>query len=135
MIFQNSSSQFIEHTQFINQDLIDETQERYNDEIASSGWDNKDEIKLAPTGVSGHMYNTHGNTVDQSPEVDTQELSIMLPSIGDTLAQIWDMVFGGRETNTEIKETNERNTDTAWENARANLDRHGLRLVNDDALY
>lgn len=116
-----------------SQDLIDETQERYNDEIASSGWDNKDEIKLAPTGVSGHMYNTHGNTVDQSPEVDTQELSIMLPSIGDTLAQIWDMVFGGRETNTEIKETNERNTDTAWENARANLDRHGLRLVNDDA--
>lgn len=115
-----------------SQDILDETQERFNQEIANSGWINSNIIGLFPTGKSGHLYNQHGHTVDQAPEVDTQEFSVMLPAIGDSLAQMWDMVYGGRETNQQIAITNERNMDTAWENARATLDRHGLRLVNDD---
>ena len=113
-------------------DLLDADQDRYNGSIAKSGWENKDAIVLAPTGKSGHLYNQHGPTIDQSAEVDTQELSIMLPSIGNTIASLWDMVFGGRATNKQISETNERNTDIQWENAKASLDRHGLRLVNED---
>lgn len=116
-----------------SKDIIDTAQdERYNGTIAKSGWRNKDAITLAPTGKSGHMYNQHGHTLDQVAAEDVQELSIMLPSIGDTLANMWDMVFGGRDTNEQIAETNERNTDIRWENARADLSRHGLRLVNDD---
>lgn len=115
-----------------SQDILDETQERFNQEIANSGWVNSNIIGLFPTGKSGHLYNQHGTTIDQSAEVDTQEFSVMLPALGDTLAQMWDMVYGGRDTNQQIRITNERNMDTAWENARAALDRHGLRLVNDD---
>lgn len=115
-----------------SQDILDETQERFNQEIANSGWTNSNIIGLFPTGKSGHLYNQHGPTVDQNAEVDTQEFSVMLPALGDTLAQMWDMVYGGRDTNQQIRITNERNMDTAWENARAALDRHGLRLVNDD---
>ena len=115
-----------------SKDILDETQERYNREISDSGWLNTNTIGLFPTGKSGHLYNQHGNTIDQAAEVDTQEFSVMLPALGDALAQMWDMVYGGRDTNQQIAITNERNTDTAWENARAALDRHGLRLVNDD---
>ena len=72
--------------------------------------------------------------MDQEPAEDTQELSIMLPSIGNTIAQIWDLVYGGRKTNAEIAKTNERNQDINWESGRSLLDRHGLRLVHDPAV-
>lgn len=115
-----------------SKDLLDETQDRYSRDIAKSGWKNDDTIQVSPSGKSGHLYNAHGYTLDQTAQEDVQELSVMLPSIGDTMSRLWDMVFGGRETNPIIADTNERNMDIDWENARASLDRHGLRLVNSD---
>lgn len=114
-------------------DLLDkDNEDRYDESVALNGWTNNDIIQVQPTGKSGHLYNTHSKTIDQMAQEDTQEISVMLPSLGDTIAQIWDLVFGGRETNSNIAETNIRNTDIAWESAHASLNRHGLRLVNSD---
>jgi len=54
----------------------------------------------------------------------------MLPSLGDSLAHIWDLIYGGRESSDLIKTTNKRNLDISWEDAGNALARQGLRLVN-----
>ena len=102
----------------------------YNKSIADSGWTNEDKISIAPTGMSGQEYKPHKNGTESKMYPDTQELSIMLPSLGDTISKIWDMVFGGRDTNDAIKNTNMRNMDYEWEDAKGHLDRNGLRLVH-----
>lgn len=113
-----------------SKDFITYGNRRYSMDIAQTGWKNFDEIALTPTGQSGKTYDPHDGTVDSAACEDTQEISIMLPSLGDTIAHIWDMVYGGRETNEEIYESNRRNLDIGWEDARATLDRRGLRLVH-----
>lgn len=112
-------------------DLLDEKQkEFYNAAIAKSGWKNEDKIAIQPTGLSGQEYNPHDNGQATAPAADTQELSIMLPSLGDTMSQIWDMIFGGRTTNKMIELTNRRNMDYKWEDGKGVIDRIGLRLVD-----
>jgi len=54
----------------------------------------------------------------------------MLPSIGDSLAQFWDLIYGGRDTSEIIRSTNKRNLDIAWEDGGNALARQGLRLTN-----
>ena len=75
------------------------------------------------------LYNLHDGSVDLKPQTDTQELSIMLPSIGDTMANVWDLVYGGRNTTSTIRETNYRNKEIAWEDAKGEPARRGLRLT------
>ena len=113
-------------------DLLDITKPNFSPYVARSGWESKDSISITATGQSGHLYNTHGNKLDQEPWEDTQEFSLMLPSLGDSISKIWDIVFGGRETNAQIANSNQRNTDIEWESAKKFLDRKGLRLVHDD---
>ena len=110
-------------------DVITEKTPQYNKNIADSGWKPEDKIELRPTGLSGKRYDTHNATATDEVQVDTQELSIMLPSLGDAMSHIWDIVYGGRETNDIIRQTHTRNEDIAWENARGALNRNGLRLV------
>lgn len=90
-------------------------------------------ITIAPTGLSGNTYANHNGVA--TPEVDTQELSIMLPSIGDAISDVWDLVYGGRKTNEAIQKTHKRNPDVEWYDARAVQDRTGLRLVKDGFTY
>lgn len=90
-------------------------------------------ITIAPTGLSGNTYANHNGVA--TPEVDTQELSIMLPSIGDAISDVWDLVYGGRRTNEAIQKTQKRNPDVEWYDARAVQDRTGLRLVKDGFTY
>lgn len=118
-------------------DLIDNKQKGYNETIAKSGWKNNDRIDIQPTGLSGQLYKPHKNGLETTPQVDTQELSIMLPSLGDTISSIWDIVFGGRNTNEAINRTGIRNMDYQWEDAKAVIERGGLRLVDyrNDNLY
>ena len=113
-----------------SKDFITYGSRRYSEDIADTGWENIDEISITPTGQSGKTYDPHDGSVDSAACEDTQEFSIMLPSLGDTIAKIWDMVYGGRTTNDKIYESNERNHDISWEDARATLDRRGLRLVH-----
>ena len=117
-----------------SEDLISEesqtsTWNKYNSRIANSNWKNNDEISLTSTGLSGNLYNAHDGSINDVAKEDIQELSVMLPSIGDTIAQIWDIVYGGRDTNDGIKLTSLRNKDIAWEDAKAEPSRRGLRLV------
>ncbi len=86
-----------------------------------------DEIALTPTGRSGHYYNTHNGVEPLSMVPDTQELSIMLPSIGDSMAEIWDLIYGGRNLDPEAKE---RKLDTSWYNAKAVSNKDGVRMIN-----
>ena len=71
-----------------------------------SGWGEDglvtDEIQIAPTGLSGHSYHKHNGQNVSSPDVDSQEISVMLPSLGDTISDIWDIVYGDREINNDL---------------------------------
>ena len=51
----------------------------------------------------------------------------MLPSIGDTISKVWDIVYGGREFDF-IRQTNQRAIDIEWEDAKYDIRRSGLRL-------
>jgi hypothetical protein len=124
---------------YYNKDGFDSEKISYSDDKVYSGWGEKgkagpvaDTISIQPSGNSGHTYSNHDGTTNISVEPDTQELSVILPSLGNTIAQIWDVVYGGRDTNETISKTNKRNLDISWENAKGVLDRKGLRMVGHD---
>lgn len=113
-------------------DILDREKPSYNSDIKASGWTNTDKFEMTPTGHSGMLYDNHGFGTQTTLSVDTQEFSVMLPSLGDALAQIWDIIFGGRDTNSAIATSHKRNTDYLWEDARKGLNRHGLRMVGTE---
>ena len=87
-------------------------------------------IKVEPSGKSGHLYNQEDNdpqTPGLTPQVDTQEISIMLPGIGDAIAAVWDLIYGSEEINGSVN----RNLDIGWESGRDVIPRRGLRLITD----
>ena len=110
-------------------DVIQKGRPLYNQRIEESGWKNEDRFEVTPTGRSGLMYDNHGYGAQTTLSVDTQEFSVMLPSLGDTIAKMWDLIYGGRDTNEAIRQTHKRNKDVAWEDARKGQDRRGLRMV------
>lgn len=86
----------------------------------------EDEIKLLPTGKSGNKYNiSHdgGITTKQEKE-DIQELTIHLPSIGNSISKMWDMIYGEGEAEGDESEGFKRNDNIDWDNV------GGLRLVS-----
>ena len=112
-------------------DILDPYKPAYDGDISSTGWTDEDKIAIEPSGLSGNVYNPHNGFVDPTPQKDTQELSIMLPSLGNAVAAMWDIVYGGRDTNDEIGTKHQRNLDIAWEDAALAPERKGLRLVNN----
>lgn len=110
--------------------LCDEENPYCNSAIKESGWQpNEDKLGFFPTGKSGYMYNDHTYSLEGSPQVDTQEFVMMLPSLGNTMSSIWDLIFGGRNTNKTIENSFMRNTDIYWEDGKAVPKRKGLRLA------
>ena len=68
-----------------------------------------DEIKIAPTGASGRIYyDANGNPVT----IDTYELSVHLPMIGNIVSDGYDLIYGTKPGvgNGELVRT----TDIAW---------------------
>lgn len=86
----------------------------------------KDEIKLLPTGESGNKYNIshNGGIVTKEKKPDIQELTIHLPSIGDSISKMWDMIYGDGEGEADENGGLKRNDNIAWDNVA------GLRLVS-----
>lgn len=82
----------------------------------------EDKINLEPTGYSGHTYKKHDGTTRTGAAVDTQELSIMLPSLGNAISDIWDLIYGNEEINNSLQ----RNLDIDWDS------KDGLRMVSID---
>lgn len=73
----------------------------------------KDAIQVTPTGISGNTYNVHNpnnssNTNNIQPDI--QEFKILLPSLGNTISDIWDIIYGCGQK-VEIDETYSGNTD------------------------
>ena len=85
----------------------------------------EDKITIEPTGLSGYKYNLHNKTGAVEAQVDTQELSILLPSIGNSIAKMWDLVYGDEEINNSKK----RNTYVEWSAGSIVPNVNGLRLV------
>ena len=77
-----------------------------------------DELTITPTGISKNKYNIHGQA-QQEERVDTHEIKVMLPSIGNAIAKVWDLVYGDTVANGGA----ERNQDVSWDST------NGLRLI------
>lgn len=60
-------------------------------------------ITIAPTGKSGNLYNKHNGTAETVAKNDIQEVSIVLPAIGNAICKVWDAMYSA-----------ERNRDVAW---------------------
>ena len=56
----------------------------------------EDHIQVLPTGISGTSYNTHSLTEEPSnnTQADIQEFQILLPSLGNTISDVWDIIYG-----------------------------------------
>jgi len=92
-----------------------------------------DEISLTPTGFSGHLYPTHTTDNQNIVQEDVNELAVLLPSIGDTIADVWDLIYGGEDLNTTYDGKGlRRNLVIRWEDAKKVLAKEGLRLVRTD---
>lgn len=62
---------------------------------------------------------------EMQPQVDTQEISIMLPSIGNSIAKMWDLIYGG----TDLNGGQYRNTTIKWLDGTTYFRHNGLRLI------
>lgn len=60
-------------------------------------------ITIAPTGKSGNLYNKHNGTAETVAKNDIQEVSIILPAIGNAICKVWDTMY-----------STARNRDVAW---------------------
>jgi predicted RNA-binding protein len=84
-----------------------------------------DKISIEPTGLSGQNYNVHQTSGLKEPQIDTQELTILLPSIGDSIAKVWDIMYG----NEKINNSKKRNMNIDWTQGSIVPNLSGLRLV------
>ena len=71
-----------------------------------------DKITFLPTGSSGTLYNKHDGSGGTETADDIYELSLVLPSLGNTISTIWDIIYG-----------TSRNQNIVWG------DKSGLRLT------
>ena len=73
----------------------------------------EDSINIKPTGQSGNKYNIHDGTSDVAVKTDIQELQILLPSLGNTISDIWDLVYGKpeEERNSMVPIYNQQGTE------------------------
>lgn len=104
-------------------------------------------IKVDSTGISGRKYGRVSDPDNQTTGEDIQELSIILPDLGNTISNIWDIVYGNEEVNKykwnlnkdlslggiyDTAYNKQRITDIGWHNANESEAQKtkGLRLVN-----
>lgn len=91
---------------YYNKAGFDKNVRTYDETLAG-----QDVIQVEPTGLSGNKYNTHTKSDVTKEAIDIQELRIILPSLGNTISDLWDLAFG-----------QVRNQDIAWNSS------GGLRL-------
>ena len=77
------------------------TNERQGEIKKHSGTITENTIKVEPTGKSGIEYNAHNgkNGPSKTVQVDTQELTINLPAIGNMMSDAWDIIHGPNRDN------------------------------------
>lgn len=109
----------------------------FDPEIIAYDEETIDKVAVEATGISGELYNSHNgaNPTEMKPAEDIQEISIMLPSIGNSISKIWDIVYGNKEQNPDkfyededgVIDTSKplRNLDINWDST------EGLRLIKE----
>ena len=96
----------------------------FNPEVISHV-DQKDEVSILPTGISGQKYITHNDNGDiiYEERPDTQEITLNLPSIGNIMSDVWDVVYGPSQADpTKLRDMN-----LSWDDNTS-----GNRLVTED---
>jgi hypothetical protein len=78
-----------------------------------------------PTVKEYYYKRTDGAPNSSAPDIDTQEISIMLPSIGNSIAGMWDIIYG----DTELNHSTHRNTALDWIDGSTYYRGSGLRLL------
>lgn len=109
----------------------------FEPEVISYNSSVTDKVAVEATGISGTLYNDHNGanpTVYKTAE-DIQEISIILPSIGNSIAEMWNIVYGDETDNAgnhPVDETGKpdttkirRNMDVSWDSY------EGHRLVKE----
>ena len=77
----------------------------------------KDSISIAPTGQSGAEYNIHDGTSATHIDTDIQEMRILLPSLGNTISDIWDLIYGYNPNNRlRFRDVEWKDAETGEEN-------------------
>ena len=61
-------------------------------------------IDVTADGISGNKYNLHDGTSNTKPQVDTQQIHINLPAIGNMMSEAWDIIHGEKRDNTRTDE-------------------------------
>lgn len=61
-------------------------------------------IGITADGLSGNKYNLHDGTSNTKPQVDTQQIHINLPAIGNMMSEAWDIIHGEKRDNTRTDE-------------------------------
>ncbi len=72
------------------------------DKIISTHSDADDYVAIDSTGVSGELYNNHLDTTHLNNKTkweDTKELRVILPTLGNAIATVWDKLWGAGENN------------------------------------
>lgn len=74
----------------------------------------KDDISIKPTGQSGNKYNLHtGGSGNMGVQPDIMEFSFILPSLGNAISDIWDIVYDeGRHRDVKWKDALAPEADT-----------------------
>ena len=109
-------------------DKIDITPTGYSQRIIESTeniLDENDEIVDTVTHITAENvpYNKHDGTGTTQFSPDTQEISMMLPSIGNAISDMWDVVYGTGVEEVEYEDlaielTGRTNTDVTLDNGR-----------------
>lgn len=86
-----------------------------------------DKITVTPTGFSGTKYYTHNPRKQYAAAEDIQELSINLPSIGNAVSELWDLMYAdyAEDENGVWAPLEQRNDDIEWNSL------NGARLVSE----
>lgn len=100
----NTSEEEINADIYFNKKANNKLYNYYDDEI-----DNQ--IQITPTGASGKIYfDKDGNQV----LVDTYELSVHLPMVGNMIADGYNLIYGSHEEPDEETGLTMRTTDVEW---------------------
>lgn len=99
---------------------------RYDED--NKKWVLKDSIAMRPSGKSLNTYNYHhqGNLYFDKSLPDTYELSVMLPSLGQAISNIYDDVYGV----SRIKDTNGR---TLWHKETGAFATEDFETITDES--
>ena len=101
----------------------------FNPKIKNKDKKIKDEVTILPTGNTGQDYIVHNENGDFIKEIkeDTQEITLNLPSIGNIMSDIWDIVYG--PLNPKDPNNRLRDMDLSWDD---NISGNRLVIKDED---